>query len=176
MGLQRVGHDWASFTFTFTLTSESHTFEVKSKLHDTIKGLYDISKLQKFRWLNSLINLSGSKAYKTLRFCYQISELVWTLGCSVHTSSDIVKFKVQTSLVVVSCKVVSDSCDRMDYSLTGSFFCGISQARTLSGLPFPPPGDLSDPRIEPVFPVSPALAGGFFTTEPARILSNLIAC
>ena len=32
-----------------------------------------------------------------------------------------------------------------------------------SGLQFPPPGDLPDPDIEPV---SPALAGGFFTTEP----------
>jgi len=31
------------------------------------------------------------------------------------------------------------------------------------GLPFPSPGDLPDPGIEPV---SPALAGGFFTTEP----------
>ena len=26
-----------------------------------------------------------------------------------------------------------------------------------SGLPFPPPGDLPDPRIEPMPPVSPAL-------------------
>ena len=32
-----------------------------------------------------------------------------------------------------------------------------------SGLPFPSPGDLPNPGIEPV---SPALAGGFFTTEP----------
>ena len=32
-----------------------------------------------------------------------------------------------------------------------------------SGLPFPSPGDLPDPGIEPV---SPALAGRFFTTEP----------
>ena len=32
-----------------------------------------------------------------------------------------------------------------------------------NGLPFPSPGDLPDPGIEPVFP---ALAGGFFTTEP----------
>ena len=32
-----------------------------------------------------------------------------------------------------------------------------------SGLPFPPPGDLPDPGIEPV---SPALAGGFFITKP----------
>ena len=33
-----------------------------------------------------------------------------------------------------------------------------------SGLPFPPPGDLPYPRIEPVSLASPALAGGFFTT------------
>ena len=30
-------------------------------------------------------------------------------------------------------------------------------------MPFSPPGDLPDPGIEPK---SPALAGGFFTTEP----------
>ena len=33
-----------------------------------------------------------------------------------------------------------------------------------SGLPFPLPGDLSNPGIKPT---SPALAGGFFTAEPA---------
>ena len=32
-----------------------------------------------------------------------------------------------------------------------------------SGLPFPPPGTLPHPGIEPV---SPVLAGGFFVTEP----------
>ena len=35
-----------------------------------------------------------------------------------------------------------------------------------SGLPFPSPGDLPDPEIEPASPASPALAGGFFTTVP----------
>ena len=35
-----------------------------------------------------------------------------------------------------------------------------------SGLPFPAPGDLPNPGIEPVSPGSPVLAGGFFTTEP----------
>ena len=35
----------------------------------------------------------------------------------------------------------------------------------LSGLPFPSPGDLPDPGIEPTALVSPALAGGFFTTS-----------
>ena len=39
---------------------------------------------------------------------------------------------------------------------------GFSRQEYWSGLPFPPPGDPPDPGIKPV---SPALAGGFFTTE-----------
>ncbi|ELR50284.1 hypothetical protein M91_01266, partial [Bos mutus] len=34
-----------------------------------------------------------------------------------------------------------------------------------SGVPFPTPGDLSNPGIKPVSLESPALAGGFFTTS-----------
>jgi len=37
-----------------------------------------------------------------------------------------------------------------------------SREEYLSGLPFPPPGDLPDPGIEPTSPVSPALEGGSF--------------
>ena len=37
-----------------------------------------------------------------------------------------------------------------------------------SGLPFPTPRDLPDLGIEPMSPVSPALADRFFTTEPLR--------
>ena len=32
-------------------------------------------------------------------------------------------------------------------------------------LPYPPPGDFSDPGFEPMSLTSPALAGGFFTTS-----------
>ena len=39
---------------------------------------------------------------------------------------------------------------------------GFSKQEYWSGLPFPPPGDLPDPGIEPE---SPVLAGGFFTTS-----------
>ena len=41
---------------------------------------------------------------------------------------------------------------------------GFSRTEYWSELPFPPPGDLSDPRIEPASRTSPALADGFFTT------------
>ena len=36
------------------------------------------------------------------------------------------------------------------------------------GLPFPIPGDLPDPGIEPTSLASTKLAGGFFTTVPPR--------
>ena len=42
-----------------------------------------------------------------------------------------------------------------------SLFVGFSRQPYWSGLPFPPPGDLPDPGIEPVFPAPPALAGRF---------------
>ena len=38
-----------------------------------------------------------------------------------------------------------------------------SRQESWSGLPFPSSGDLPDPGIKPV---SPALVGGYFTTEP----------
>ena len=34
---------------------------------------------------------------------------------------------------------------------------GFFKQECWSGLPFPPPGDLPDPRIKPMAPVSPAL-------------------
>ena len=56
--------------------------------------------------------------------------------------------------------------DPMDCSQPGSPVHGISQARILEWVPFPSPGDLPDPGIRPA---SPALPGGFFTTEPPEI-------
>ena len=50
---------------------------------------------------------------------------------------------------------------------------GFSRQEYVSGLPFPPLGDLLDPGIEPASPVSHALAGGFFTTEPPGKLYNV---
>ena len=43
---------------------------------------------------------------------------------------------------------------------------GFPRQEYWSGLPFPSPGDLPDPGIEPS---SPALAGRFFITEPLEI-------
>ena len=61
-------------------------------------------------------------------------------------------------LIAKWCLHLETSC-----SPSGSSVHGISQARLLSGLSFPSPGDLPGPGIEPV---GPALTVGFFTTEP----------
>ena len=57
-------------------------------------------------------------------------------------------------------------CDPMDCSASGSSAHVIFQQEYWRGLPFPAPGDLPDPGIEPVSSASRAFAGGFFTTEP----------
>ena len=41
-----------------------------------------------------------------------------------------------------------------------------SRQKYWNGLPFPTPGNLPDPGIEPMSPVSPALGGRVFTAEP----------
>ena len=61
-------------------------------------------------------------------------------------------------------KVVSDSLRPMDCSPPGSSVHGIFQARILEWLPCPSPGNLPDLRLEPVSPMSPALASGFCIT------------
>ena len=56
-------------------------------------------------------------------------------------------------------------CDSMDRSPPSSSVHGILQARILSGLPCPPPGDVPDPGIEPASITSLVLAGRFITTS-----------
>ena len=59
---------------------------------------------------------------------------------------------------------VQPFCNPTDYRPPGALAHGsYPRQERCNGLPFPPPGDLCDPGIEPM---SRALAGGFFTTEP----------
>ena len=65
-------------------------------------------------------------------------------------------------LIDQSCETL---CDPMDYSPPGSSAHTIPQARILGGLPFPSPGNLPDPEIEPR---SPALQEDSLPSEPLR--------
>jgi len=52
---------------------------------------------------------------------------------------------------------------------------GFSRQEHWSGLPWPHPGDLPEPGIQLTSPVSPALAGGFFTTS-STLLHDIEYC
>ena len=54
----------------------------------------------------------------------------------------------------------------MDCSPAGSSAHGILQTRIWSGLSYPSPGDLPDPRIKPEYFPSPALMGRFLRLAP----------
>jgi len=50
---------------------------------------------------------------------------------------------------------------------------GFSVQEYWNGLPYPSPGDLPDPGIEPMSLMSPTLVGGFFTTSTTWETLNL---
>ena len=62
-----------------------------------------------------------------------------------------------------SCPTVFDPMDYIAHQVPLSM--GFSRQEYWSKLPFPTMGDLPDPGIKPVSLMSPALAGGFFTTS-----------
>ena len=57
-------------------------------------------------------------------------------------------------------------CDPMDYNPPGSSVHGIFQARIVEWVAFPPPGDIPNSGMEPVYPASLALADGLLNTAP----------
>ena len=70
----------------------------------------------------------------------------------------------------VLCSVMpdSDSCERMDCSPPDPLSMGFSRQEYWSGWPFPTPGDLPHPGIEPKSLAPLALAGRFFTNSATR--------
>ena len=77
------------------------------------------------------------------------------------------RFLVGRRRTLLSLPVMSDLCDPMDCSPPGSSVHGIFfRHEYWCGLSFPPPGDLPDPGIKPMSPMSPA--GGFITGWATR--------
>ena len=65
-------------------------------------------------------------------------------------------------LLLFSHQVISDFATPWTVAHQAPLFMGFHRQKYWRGLSFPSPGDLPDPRIKPV---SPTLAGRFFTTE-----------
>ena len=73
--------------------------------------------------------------------------------------------KMESALGVCVCSVMSNSTTLWTVAHQAPLSMEFSRQEYWSKLPFPPV-DLTDPGTEPMPSVSPALAGGFFTTEP----------
>ena len=67
------------------------------------------------------------------------------------------------------CSVISDSLPPHVMAQQAPLFMGFPRQEYWEGLPFPSPGDLPHPGMEPR---SPALAGRFFTAEPPGMPSD----
>jgi len=94
--------------------------------------------------------------YKTRRHNSLSSDLLSSYSAFIYIT------RLDACSVTLSCL----TCDPKKCGLPGPLSMGLSQQEHCSGLPFPPPGHLLDPGIEPASLVSPELAGRFFTTEP----------
>ena len=70
--------------------------------------------------------------------------------------------RVREKILMLTHSVVSNSEALWTVARQAPLSMGLSRQEYWSGLPFPPPGDLPNPGIEP----SSALTSGFFTTEP----------
>ena len=67
---------------------------------------------------------------------------------------------------MLSLSVMSDTVTSSTVARQASLSMEFSRQEYWSGLPCPPPGALPDPGIKPTSLAFPALADGFFTTEP----------
>ena len=66
----------------------------------------------------------------------------------------------------LSVLLVLSLCDPLDRSPPAHLSLGVLRQEYCSGLPFPSPRDLSNPEIEPVSPVFPALQADSLSGEP----------
>ena len=103
-------------------------------------------------------------------------------GSSIRTLRIYVLFKVHISVISLSAymrakflQLCPTLCNPIKCSPPGSsVHVGASRQKCWSELLSPSPGDLSIPGTEPASLMSPALAGGFFTTSATWEISGNI--
>ena len=96
--------------------------------------------------------------------------------CDIPGSCQSTRLKEAHMCVLRSRSATSNSAILWTVARQSPLPMGFSRQGNWSGLPYPPPGDLLGPGIEHESLLSSALAGGFFTTEPAGKPTSLPQC
>ena len=84
-----------------------------------------------------------------MEYCFSVNKF----SCKKQPLEETMTWVRIVSIVVVDSPSHAWLCDPMDCSLLGSSVMGLSRQEYWSGLPFPSPGDLPGPGIEPGSPV-----------------------
>ena len=87
----------------------------------------------------------------------------------VEVEKHVTEFNSQDKAIFLS-KLLMYACVLSCFRYFTTTSMGFSRQEYWPGLPFPSPGDLLNPGIKSTSLESPALAGGFFITAPARSL------
>ena len=125
--------------------------------------------------ISKMFNLSSTPPWASILF---ISLLFcvweWSVGSTLLLATIQWILCLVTSIIhsyLIVCKHTQSLqfcptlCGPMDSNPPVSLSMEFSRQEYWSGLPCPPPGDLPDLVMEPTSLMSPALAGGFFTTS-----------
>ena len=93
------------------------------------------------------------------------SQLFFQYVTLFHVSVTLSSSYYYECVCVRTCSGMSDSATPWTVDRQVSLSMEFPRKEYWSGLSFPIPGDVPNPGIKPMSPVSPALAGEFFTTE-----------
>ena len=117
--------------------------------------------------------MKAQRAFSPFRFLLPQLSSAWRSSCVEWTGDGGgSKWKIAVLsgyyfyiyVYVCTCSVMSDSATSWTAAHEAPVSMGCPRQEYWSGLPFPTSGDLSNPGMEPLSLVSPALTGGFFTT------------
>ena len=129
------------------------------KFHTQVHGSEKRLGLEADIFLPAHLGLSSLGALRYRILCWEL------LGLG---SEDQVSRPLGSATIYLVTSVVSNSVTLWTVACQAPLSMGFCRQEYWSGLPCPPPGDLPNPRIEPMSLMSPALASRFFTTRTTR--------
>ena len=142
-------------------------------------SIYQLAKCEHYSYHTKCIDFRywnikniNNNVCPVLRVCFPIQQWCpfWWFLLNMQFENHFSLPFLRLFLDVCVCMLNHFSCVRLFATLwtaacQASLSMGLSRQEYCSGLPCPPPGNLPDPGIQPSFPRSLVLTGGFSTTS-----------